>query len=75
MHEYNFLLPASPVAETSLSLLSAHDIFEEIAAEDEIEHDDGYIIIPFSHDKISRLAFPITGLFIARVLTPPPDMA
>lgn len=74
MHEFAFLLPASPVSIT-LSTLPTPDIVEETGAEDEIEHDDGYIIIPISHDKISRMAYPITGLFIARVLTPPPDMA
>lgn len=75
MHEFDFLLPASPVATTSLSMLSVPDIVEETGAEDEIEHEDSYVIIPISHDRISRLALLITGLNIARVLTPPPDMA
>jgi hypothetical protein len=75
MHQFDFLLPASPLSATSLSTMPTFEIVEETASEDEVEHNDSYVIMPFLNDKFTRTDLPTTGLFIANILTPPPDMA
>jgi len=71
VHEFDWLLPPSPVATTAVS----SGIAEEIGCEDEIEHEIGYVILSFSNERDIDLSPPVKRLFIARVLTPPPDIS
>lgn len=73
IHEFDFLLPPSPVAATAMSSMPTPDIAEEIGCEDEIEHDKSFVIIPLSDEKSRFDFYTVGGLFIAGVLTPPPD--
>ena len=74
VHEFDFLLPPSPVAATAMSSVPTPDIAEEIGCEDEIEHDKSYVIISLSDNKSRNDFYTVDGLFIAVVLTPPPDL-
>lgn len=71
VHEFDWLLPPSPVATT----VTMSGIAEEIGCEDEIEHDNNVVVLIFSNDREIFLVLSPTSLFISRVLTPPPDMA
>lgn len=73
IHEFDFLLPPSPVAAASTSSIPIPDFAEEAGSEDEIEHDDSFVITFFSNEKSRNDLYPVSGLFIAGVLTPPPD--
>lgn len=73
VHEFDFLLPPSPVAATAMSSIPAPDIAEEAGCEDEIEYDDSFVITFFSNEKSLSDLYPVSGLFIAGVLPPPPD--
>lgn len=75
MHEYDWLIPASPAASAvATSSVPMPDIVEEPGSEDEIEHEDGYKIISFSDRKHNRISLSSENLFIPPVLLPPPDM-
>ncbi len=71
VHEFDWLLPPSPVAST----VSSFGIAEEIGCEDEIEHEISYIILSFLNERDIDSSPPVKRLFIARVLTPPPDIS
>ena len=73
VHEFDFLLPPSPVAATATSSIPVPDIAEEAGIEDEIEYDDSFVITIFSNEKSRNNLYPVNDLFIAGVLTPPPD--
>jgi len=73
VHEFDFLLPPSPVAATATSSIPVPDIAEEAGIEDEIEYDDSFVITFFSNEKSRNNLYPVNDLFIAGVLTPPPD--
>ena len=73
VHEFNFLLPPSPVAATATSSIPVPDIAEEAGIEDEIEYDDSFVITFFSNEKSGNNLYLVNDLFIAGVLTPPPD--
>jgi len=73
-HEFDWLLPNSPAIATSVISFSP-DFAEEIGCEDEIEFEKSHVIMVISNDKENRSFLSVTHLFIARVLTPPPDIA
>lgn len=73
VHEFDFLLPPSPVASTATSSIPVPDTAEEAGIEDEIEYDASFVITFFSNEKSRNDFYPVSGLFIAGVLTPPPD--
>lgn len=73
MHEFDFLLPPTPVAAAAMSSIPTPDTTEETGSEDEIDHDDSFVIISILNEKSRNDFYPVSGLFIARVLTPPPD--
>lgn len=75
MHEFDWLLPPSPDAATAMSVNHTSDAAEEVGCEDEIEHSDSYIIISSFNDERDSVLLPVSSLFIAGVLTPPPDVA
>lgn len=71
VHEFDWLLPPSPVATT----VASSGIAEEVGCEDEIEHEISYVILSFSNEQDIDSISPVKRLFIARVLTPPPDIS
>lgn len=71
VHEFDWLLPPSSVATTSASA----GVAEEIGCEDEIEHEGSVVTVSFLNERDIISSYPDTHLFIASVLTPPPDMA
>lgn len=75
MHEFDWLIPANPAAvAATASPIPTPDIVEEPGAEDEIEHEDGYIIISDSEKKHFRAFLNRENLYIPSVPLPPPDM-
>ena len=74
LHEYDWLLPPSPVETVaSTSKVPLPDVIEEHGSEDEIEHcdSDPIFISPILNTTGSYMISE--GLFIPSVSTPPPD--
>ncbi|MDZ7807594.1 MAG: hypothetical protein U5K71_10810 [Gracilimonas sp.] len=74
LHEYDWLLPPSPVETVaSTSQVPLPDVIEEHGSEDEIEHDDSdpIFIAPIQKDNGSYMIYE--DLFVPHVSTPPPD--
>ena len=75
MHEFDWLIPANPVAVVSAaSAVPVPDIVEETGSEDEIEHENGYKIISYDLKKYFRTSLNFENLHIPAVPLPPPDM-
>ncbi|MEQ8525054.1 hypothetical protein [Gracilimonas sp.] len=75
MHEFDWLIPASPAASpVATSSIPMPDIIEEPGSEDEIEHEDGYTIISDGDNKYFRTSLNRENLYIPPVPLPPPDM-
>lgn len=74
MHQYDWLIPPSPVAPlTTSSPVPFPDTFEEHSGEDDLEHEFSK---PFYIPKESETirVYMIAGdLFIPQISTPPPD--
>lgn len=75
MHEYDWLLPPSPVETVaSTSQVPLPDVIEEHGSEDEIEHFD-FNVIYLSADQTNIGSYMIyEDRFVPHVATPPPDM-
>jgi hypothetical protein len=75
LHEYDWLLPPSPVSTVaSTTTVPLPDVIEEHGSEDEIEHDDfSGEIIPLQK-KSHPFSMVYRDLYIPNVAPPPPDM-
>jgi hypothetical protein len=74
MHEFDWLIPANPaVVMTNASSIPAPDIVEETGSEDEIEHEVYYTFRDFSGVDFKGYPKSLIELYIANVLSPPPD--
>lgn len=75
LHEYDWLLPPSPVETVaSTTQVPLPDVIEEHGNEDEIEHDDfkEFLVSP-DHNKQGSYMID-EDRFVPHVATPPPDM-
>lgn len=75
LHEYDWLLPPSPVETVaSTTQVPLPDVIEEHGSEDEIEHDEykEIFVTPDQNNKGSYMVYE--DRFIPHVATPPPDM-
>lgn len=74
LHEYDWLLPPSPVETVaSTTQVPLPDVIEEHGSEDEIEHDE-FIEIFISPDQNKIGSYMIyEEKYVPHVSTPPPD--
>ncbi len=75
LHEYDWLLPPSPVeTAASTTQVPLPDVIEEHGSEDEIEHEDFKEIL-VTPDQNKQGSYMIDeDRFVPHVATPPPDM-
>jgi hypothetical protein len=75
MHQYDWLIPPSPVAPIATSsAVPFPDAVEEHGAEDDLEHELSKLFYIPKESEIKKV-YMITGdLFIPQISTPPPDV-
>ncbi|MFP8490191.1 hypothetical protein ACKGJO_13985 [Gracilimonas sp. Q87] len=75
LHEYDWLLPQSPVdTVVSTSQVPLPDVIEEHGSEDEIEHEDSEPFYVSSIQSVKGSYMIYEDLFVPHVSTPPPDI-
>ncbi|MBD3616811.1 MAG: hypothetical protein HUJ22_09575 [Gracilimonas sp.] len=75
MHEFDWLIPASPIAVVSgMTSMPITDLAEESGSEDEIEYEKSFNIRDFTDIKYHKRLKSELELIVAQVLSPPPDM-
>lgn len=75
MHEFDWLIPVSPITVVSgMTSMPATDLVEESGSEDEIEHEESFYIRDFTDIKYQKRLKSELELIAAKVLSPPPDM-
>lgn len=75
VHEFDWLIPASPVAVVSgMVSVPATEVVEESGSEDEIEHEESFYIRNYTDIKFHKKLKTELELLVSQVLSPPPDM-
>lgn len=75
MHEFDWLIPVSPVVVMAgMSSVPATDIAEESSSEDEIEHEESFYIHNYAGIKYFKSLDLKIEFIVSKVLSPPPDM-
>lgn len=75
MHEFDWLIPPSPVQTVaSNTSVPVPDAIEEHGSEDEIEHDDSEPVFLPPTMNVKNSCMISRNLYVPSVATPPPDM-
>lgn len=73
MHEFDWVIPSSPAALSGIASTPMPDIVEEPGIEDEIEYEESYYILNSANIKFTKRLGSEVELYVAQVLSPPPD--